>query len=266
MKYIAVTEPRDVPFLRVYNYADWHKGEKGFNQPELEKALKDAEKDPHTRIIVGGDFGNFVTPGSVGEMDEQTATADEQIDYCVDVLRPVRDKIWCILDGNHPARVKKGGGVRPGHRIARELGIPDRYSIDTGYVVVRMGHRENGKPWVYSLYVKHGAGGGTTTGGKAAEVERGANVRLAHVFWNAHLHGKILFDDVLTVPDFRQNKLVQWRRLYMRTASFLDYPGYAEEKGYRMCPLGSPELLLSGKAFWYDASLLPRRDVPGLSA
>lgn len=151
------------------------------------------------------------------------------------ILEKVKDKILCILPGNHELRSRKDADDCPCWDIAFRLGIENLYRESIAFLKIQMGAERHDVPAYlrpcYVGVVVHGSGGGILTGGA---VNR--NERFGYAFDNVdfivsgHTHrpyttqpGKVCVDTRNNIVSIKPFKVVS-------STSWLNYGGYAAQK------------------------------------
>jgi hypothetical protein len=178
------------------------------------------------------------------------------------ILAPIRDKVLCLLPGNH-CRRNRDVDDDPMYDIATKLDLEDKYREDIAFVRVALGMQRGnqarshggGKPYAYYIACSHGAGGGMTAG---AGVTRADNFMQmmdgVDIFIHGHTHKPYAHRGSKLVVDY-QNKLVRQRpTLIMCAGSWLDYVGYPVTGMMRaVAQPGANRLLLHGTRFRFEA-------------
>ena len=201
--------------------------------------------------VINGDVLDMVTKGSIGNQADATMRPSEQRKYAVKLLKPLADagKILAYLDGNHEYRAAKDTDEFVGETICELLGISDVYDRNGVVLFLNVGHdRKKGikNRITYSVFMLHGWAGGKKYGGLANALESMAASVVADVYIISHSHKKIAFSRRVMLPDTRTKSLRWKKQLFFSSGSFLDWAGYAVQKGYNPATMGSPRLRLSG--------------------
>jgi hypothetical protein len=163
----------------------------------------------------------------------------EQKKMMAKILEPVKDRILCILPGNHERRSGKDADDDPCYDIAAKLDIESLYRENIAFVKIQMGEKETASGKVsagkdrptYTLVVTHGSGGGILTGGSVNRGERfGYVIDGMDALIVGHTHkpyttqpGKIKIDPYNNKVSVKPFKLVS-------ATSWLEYGGYAAQK------------------------------------
>ena len=81
--------------------SDLHVGSKQFNEDFFDEWIKMAERTKNKRIYCLGDMIEFASKKVGDSSYNQVVNPNEQIDYVVDKLEPLKDDIIYFTDGNH---------------------------------------------------------------------------------------------------------------------------------------------------------------------
>lgn len=227
--------------MRIFVLADLHIGDGLMDKDRLEQFIDDVMADDSNYIIVNGDLINNETRQSVSDIFGAVMTPDEQIDYLVELLEPMKDKILVMIEGNHELRSYKNDGILVIRRVARELGIEKSYSKGAYLLFVDL----NGV--VYSIYGKHGTGGGKTVGAKANRlIDMLDNVN-ADIFIHSHTHTPLASRVLGNYIHPDTNEPYEVDHLFLNTSAFLKFGGYGEEQGFRPASTLYPHIILDTK-------------------
>lgn len=246
MKITKISLPEEVMLVEVHTLADLHTGDEYSDQALIKERVNHIANTPNAYAIINGDIINNATITSVSDSYSELLTPDEQIDATVDLLFPIRDKIWCINPGNHEDRTKKKEGVDLTRRIAKELGILDRFSKVSSLIFVRFGKNEKQRKMVYTIYANHGTGGGKKAGGKANRLIDMAGIVDADIYIHSHTHLPMVIRQAFYRVNMPNSSIAQVDKLFINTGATLDYGGYGEK--FEFCPSSkeTPILFLGG--------------------
>ena len=233
LKIFKYSLKEDNPIVMVIG--DAHIGEEEANIPSLIKYLEKADY-----IILNGDIMNTATKQSVSFQYGNSPQAD--LDKAVEVLKPYKDKILCVIEGNHEHRVAKEVGISLTQMMCLSLGIVDRYAGSNAYVFLNVGAKQVS----YKIFSTHGYGGGRAIGGKANNLERLASIVDADIYVMSHTHQPLSFQQDYIRPNMKKHTLQQITKHFINTGSFLEYGGYGETFGYKPATIMTPYLILSG--------------------
>lgn len=150
--------PREITIIPL---SDLHIGASNCNLNEIKKVVNQIkEKDDCYTILCGDIIDNAVLVGkNLGMFDAMSPM--KSIQQAIEILEPIKDKILCVLSGNHEARSEKVADVNPLLLICSELGIKDLYRSSLGIVKIQLGNRESSgkdKRQTYTFLIHHGKG------------------------------------------------------------------------------------------------------------
>lgn len=217
--------------ITIFPIFDVHLGSPGCMEQEFISFINTVKDAPNVYLVLGGDLIDNGTKSSVTNPFRATMPPSQQKKEMANILRPVADRILCIIPGNHERRSGKDADDDPCYDIAAKLDIEDRYRENIAFLKIQMG-RQNAtcgdyRP-TYCLVVVHGSGGGILTGGAVNRNERfGYVIDGMDALITGHTHkpyttqpGKILIDprnDKISVRPFKVISATSW----------LQFGGYA---------------------------------------
>jgi len=153
--------------------SDAHYGDPLFSEPHYNRTLDFLKNTRNAYTILNGDLCDSATRLSVGDVYSQKLTPQQQRDFHIKKLKPIKHKILGVTTGNHEYRIYRESGVDISQDIAEALGAPYRPSG----ILLKISFGDNnkstpGKPYTYFVYATHGYGGARTKSAKAVKVER----------------------------------------------------------------------------------------------
>ena len=225
--------------ITIIPVSDVHLGSPGCQEQEFIKFLQWVHDTPNVYLILGGDLIDNGTKSSVTNPFRATMPPSQQKKQMANMLAPVRDRVLCLLPGNHERRSGKDADDDPCYDIAAKLDLEDLYRENIAFLKIQLGLEKNvngnrpnqdQRP-TYSIAVTHGAGGGVLTGGAVNRNERfGSVLDNVDALIVGHTHkpwatqpGKIYVDlknNCVSVKPFR----------VISSTSWLEYGGYAAQK------------------------------------
>ena len=224
--------------IRIIPLYDIHLGSQECMEQELIAFVNMVKETPNDYVILGGDLIDNGTRSSVTNPFRATMPPSQQKREMANILAPIRDRILCIIPGNHERRSGKDADDDPCYDIASKLDIDHLYRENIAFMKIQMGEerKPNGsgngyaRP-TYTLVVSHGSGGGILTGGAVNRSERfGYVIDGMDALIVGHTHkpyttqpGKIYFDahnNRVSVKPFKVISATSW----------LNYGGYAAQK------------------------------------
>jgi hypothetical protein len=223
--------------------ADFHVGDPNSDRALIKELIKQVQETEHCYTILNGDLMNTAIASSVSDSYSETLKPDEQLKRCVDMFGPLAEagKILAITDGNHERRISRAVGVDMTALLAAQLNLQDVYSPGDVIVFVQVGAnkantKRKGKrhrPYYYSIFARHGAGGGALKGGKVNRLQRFSDVADCDLYIGSHTHDDIVMHDAVYRCDRQHATATLTDRTYVNTPAALKYGGYGEVAGYR---------------------------------
>ena len=248
--------------LLVIPLSDAHYGNPLFSKHHFLRTIKLIGDRTNVFTIVNGDMCESTLKTSKGEIYKQSGSPQDQRDWIIEKLYPIRKKILGMTIGNHEMRIWNEVGIDICKDIAKELNIP--YRATGMWNKISFGDDNNGtsgRPYVYWSYFTHGYGGARTAPAKAVKVERTSTFIHADFYGMSHDHLANIAPANYLIPDNRTHeetdkdgnktgftigKVVNHRKLLIKTNAYLKWGGYAELSGFPPVDLECPIIKLSG--------------------
>ena len=238
---IIINLPKELSRVEILIAADIHTGSAEFDEKRWQ-CFEELLANPDTYVIFAGDQCEYATRSSKSDVYTQALSPSQQKRWWIEHLRKYKDKVLCIVDGNHEYnRASKDADDFPLYDIALALGIEDRYRSEAAFVDIGVGHiGRAGKQARYVFRVQHQAKNNVNHG--TADGFEGIDV-----FVSGHTHkpmdkplGKLVYDT--------KNKSVKQKDVEnIVSGHFLRYGGYGERAGYRPTSTKLYSVILSGK-------------------
>ena len=158
---------------------------------------------------------------------------DDAIETMRKTLEPIKDKIICLLTGNHEHKLFEQGFGDPVKRLCRELNVP--YAGFSCFIKIRVVPKTHQRSLI--IYAHHGWSTGRKTGSVINNVEGLAQYWDADIYIVGHSH---------KLWGTRETK-ISWggarKVIFGNTGSFLETcsmntTGYGEKAGFPPCKLG----------------------------
>lgn len=204
------------------------------------------EDTPNAYVILGGDLvnNNVRTCGFINPYDELVRPR-EQKHRMVEFLKPIKDRILCVVSGNHEARSLKDDDVDITYDIVTKLDIEDLYRPSMCFMKVALGTRKDGSPvQSYTFAVTHGAGGGIYTGATVNRNERFGNViEGLDCLVVGHTHKGTVSKPSKIVIDRKNDKVSMSHYTVVSMVPWLNYGGYAMQKMLLPSHVAEPQRL-----------------------
>ena len=247
--------PTDWPYANVYTLADLHIGDAHCNESEVLARVKAVADDPYGLCILNGDLMNTALRNSVSDVYGEVLSPMQQINYLVNLLRPIAGKIIGATAGNHENRVYRSDGIDVMRLVCRELGIEEKYAPEGVLVFLRFGTKanpqhlkegRNPRQW-YTIYATHGSGGGRKEGAKAIRLADMASIVDADLYLHSHTHLPMVMKQNYFRTDSSncQAKIVS--RLFVNTGAALEYGGYGQAQEFKPASMETAFVRLEAK-------------------
>ena len=259
MKVIKIDLPRDLEQIEIHTFADEHLGDMGCDVKRLMQRIEYVKNTPNAYCILNGDIIDNATKTSVGDVYSQTLNPMEQLTRAVEIFSPIAEKCLCITHGNHEQRTMKNDGINLSALLAAQLGLHERYTPTSALLFVRLGELDDGRKETngsgqrrkvcYSIYALHGSGsGGRKEGGKINRLADLASIIDADIYIHSHTHLPIIMKQAFYRIDVRNSTVGVVEKLFVNTASNLDYDGsYGEYGAFKPNSKETPVIYLSGR-------------------
>ncbi len=256
--YYAHTLDPELTVLKIPPTSDVHYGNPLFSNHYFEQHLKVIIEDPCCYTVLNGDLCESSLRTSKGDIYKQVGTPQDQRDWVIKKLEPIKNKILGMTTGNHENRIYNETGIDISKDIAEALHIP--YRPEGLLLKISFGNKNSGvegRPYVYYLYMTHGYGGARTKSAKAVKVERLSTWIDADVYIMSHDHVVNAAPDIYLMPDnrtredkttgFTIGKISAHRKMLVKSNAFVKWGGYAEMSGFPPNDLVCPIIKLEGK-------------------
>ena len=248
MKIINQDLSTDFDRVVVLVFSDAHYGDAMQDKKRVREFINEVKRNKNYYVILNGDLINNATRNSVSDIYLEEMNPNQAIDKLVETLEPIKDKILVATEGNHEERTYRKDGILLTDRATKELGINDIYTSGAYLLYLSFGRNQGRdcRQTVYSIYGKHGSGGGRTVGGKLNKVDRMKGIINADIFIHSHTHLPAAFRKATKVVDYRNRKVSEKEMLFVNSNAFLGYGGYGEKKGYDVPSTVYPKIILDG--------------------
>ncbi|HZK39278.1 MAG TPA: metallophosphoesterase [Clostridia bacterium] len=237
----------DLKEIEIHALSDWHIGDSMSDFKLIQQTLEYIKNTPNAFVMLNGDLMDTAISSSVGDTYGANLQPMEQLKTCVKLFEPIKDKILCILPGNHENRVYKTDGIDMTALMAAQLGLSERYTDTTALLFVRFGHNDKGRKMCYSIYSTHGCRGGRKEGGKINALADLACIVDSDVYVHSHTHLPAVFKNSFYRANPQNNAVALVDKLFVNTASALQYGGYGDKCGYKPSCTDNPVIILDGK-------------------
>jgi len=142
--------------IKIKPLSDLHCGSQGFMSKEWAKFKEELLNDKDMYVIIAGDMLDNTLKSSVGNSYENTMRPSEQKKWLSQELKDIKDRILCVVPGNHERRSEKDADDNPLYDICCLLDIEDLYRPNMAFVKIQLGERNSNRQ-TYTFCVSHGA-------------------------------------------------------------------------------------------------------------
>jgi predicted phosphodiesterase len=249
MKVIKKDLPKDVENVELHIFADEHIGDELCDIERLKARIRHVAETPNAYCVLNGDILDNASRSSIGDIETRELNIMEQIQKGVELFEPIKRKILCIGNGNHEARAFRKEGIDISKIIAMQLGLGDLYTSTSALLFLRFGKsRNNGgaSKQLYTVYMLHGSGGGRKEGSKAIRLADMSSIVDADIFIHSHTHLPMVMKQAYHRIDRMNSTVALVNKLYVNSASNLNYGGYGEAQEFKPNSKDTPVIYLSG--------------------
>ncbi len=246
MKVIKIDLPTDLKSAEIHILADLHIGDKFCNMEAIKSKINYIKDTSNAYCLLLGDLMNNATKTSVSDCYAEQLTPMEQVETCVDLLSPIKDKLICMNSGNHEKRTLRNDGIDVSKIVAMQLGIVDKYSPASSFIFLRVGKNNFNRPVCYMIYCSHGSGGGSTEGAKMNKLVKMANIIDADIYVCGHTHQPAGLRNGFYRASPANSSVAKIDKLFVNSSATLEFGGYGEEGGFKPTSIVCPVIYLSG--------------------
>lgn len=239
----------DYKELRILPLADLHVGDIHSDFKKVQEWLTYIKENENVYCILNGDLMDAAIKSSIGDIYGASLQPMQQLKHCVSIFEPIKDKCLCVTAGNHENRIYKSDGLDLTQLFCNQLGIGDLYSPASAVVFVRFGHnmQEGHGQLTYSIFCSHGNGNGRMEGGKVNRLVQLANIVDTDIYIHSHTHLPAIVKTAFYRTHPNNCSVRKVDKLFINTASSLEYGGYGEVQNYKPNSLDTPLIILDGR-------------------
>lgn len=227
-KPILINTNPDFDNIEVYFVHDVHYGSDNADIQRWERVKKDIKAKENRFVVFAGDYCETAIINSKSDVYSQNQNLECQRMWMEQQFCDLKDRILCIVPGNHENRVTKAVGLFPVYDAAVCAGVQDKYRQHFAFVDIGVGciNQNKGKQQHYVGFVTHRL--------KDCKNYHGSDF-IEGIDFAAyghdhdpkdHARGKIVYDP--------HNKMILSRDVeVIDSGSFLTWGGYGVDSGYR---------------------------------
>lgn len=248
MKSVKIDLSTELKSVELHTFGDWHIADAHCDMATIKAEIEQVKNTSNAYCILNGDLCNTALKTSVSDIYSETMSIMEQINTCLSLLEPIKDKILFITTGNHESRAYKSDGIDIMQIIAKQLGLEDRYCSEGGVLFLRFGSTAHYRirKQVYSIYITHGTGGGRKAGAKANRLEDLACIIDCDVYIHSHTHLPLIFKQGYYRVSWQHSAVSLVEKLFVNTSAKLNYGGYGQVAGFKPASKSNPVIYLNG--------------------
>jgi predicted phosphodiesterase len=243
---------QDFDEIKLYAIADFHWADPNSNHKRIMEDIAFIRDTPNVFCVLNGDLMKCAIKSSISDCYGETLSPMQELAKCVEIFESIKDKILCVVPGNHEERHFRTNGIDVTRLMCQQLGIEGRYSPTTALVFLRFGRdagaNNHHRPILYTIYVTHGNGGGRKDGSKIQRLADYATVVDADIYVAGHTHLGAGFKKGFHRPNPANNSVTKGVHLFVNTSASLEYDGgYGDRGGFDPPCLDRPIIYLSGE-------------------
>ena len=232
LKPVIAKFPDSTQQVHIYGLVDLHIGAKECDMQAAYAWRTMVLQDPAGYVAIMGDLINNGLKSSKTNCYEETMNPEAQIDCAIEFLKPIKDRILAWTGGNHEYRTAREAGQDPSRRMAKELGVLDRYRQDVCFLRVTLGtnkrhsYRNQVRQTTYLICLIHGAT-------KLKHEKFCYTLQNVDAVLSGHVHQEYLQFLTMLKYDFRNDSVVAIPMVLCVFSSFLHPGGYSIRAEYQ---------------------------------
>lgn len=207
---------------------DLHIGGEGCKLDRLKKIIEFVEKTPNSLVVLGGDVLDNATLFGATNAHTSKVNPDRALDLAVSLLEPIKNKIVCVLAGNHDGTSgarNKDSNMAGAKQLALRLGV--KYFPFNAIIELKLKSKIKRKKQeiAFRIFATHGSGGAST---KASSVDLAFNKGILacskkniipDMILTGHFHNNASGVYDVSVPEFEEGVMVGEIQKSVRTES-----------------------------------------------
>lgn len=206
--------------LKILPLGDLHYGNPTFNEALFNKWLDVAKRSKRKVILLNGDLLEFLDANRFYK-PKSYIDVNEQLEYVIDSLHPLRKDVICNLNGNHGLRTKKQYDLDTDQLIGDALGVETTKSFHEDLCISK-----GRTPQYIRVFMQHEAPSSKSTLlAMRRFIQQMENID-AELYMGGHNHKTHFFTKIYRGLDY-----TPIRRSFCFTGSFLDYRGSYADNG-----------------------------------
>lgn len=248
--------------FKIYPIGDIHAGSIHCEEDEIKKQINIIKSERNSYIIGMGDYADsiikndprFDIEGCPKWLKKDNIIESQRL-WLKELFTPVKDKIICLLTGNHEEEQHNRYQDDITRNLCKDLGVP--YGGYSSFIVLKFirgqASPSGGHSHQVIIHAWHGAGAAQTEGARLMRLMRLVNDIQADIYLMGHLHTIAQYSPERLI--YRSGKIKSTRLIATITGSWLTAytqskedqqlnASYAERQGYKPTRIGCPVIHL----------------------
>ncbi len=248
MKIIQFSYPETWENIELYALNDLHIGDPKTDIKLFQQFVKHIKEKENRLVVCVGDLLNNALKSSVSNVYNETMNPSEQRKWLAVELEPIKNRILCMVSGNHEYRTVKEADMDPVEWLTDKLGI-ENYSEEAMALKINFGKdKRHCKEVSYTIYITHGCGGGKRPGSSLNNIELLAmGIENVDIVIIGHVHKRIGYKFSVQSFDNYNNLVTQKEKLCVVSSAWQEYGGYAARKMLTPGVRGVEPIILDGR-------------------
>lgn len=233
--------------IAIYPISDVHLGAIEHAADAWDEFLRKLYADNAYVILCGDLLNNALRSTGFANPFDETMRPMQAKKTMIKYLEPIKDRILCVVTGNHERRTSKEADQDLTYDICAKLDIEHLYREDIAYMTVSVGERPDEKKpqCTYTFAVTHGAGCGIYTGAAVNRDERFGNVIDGlDCLVTGHVHKGFITKPAKVCIDVQNHVVTVKHYVVISCVSWLNYGGYAAQKMLLPAHTSDPQKLV----------------------
>lgn len=255
--------------FNLYPLGDIHRGSINCDTKLLKDTIRRIELDPQARWCGMGDYMDLIPRDdrrwSSEEIDPDfldiknvDELADRHVEDLTGLLRPITDKCWFMLSGNHEHKFSTKYHSNILKRVVHRLGKPALLSDWS--IMLRVIFSNHGRRRTWNIFAEHGWQAGRSEGAKVNQARQVMSYITADLYLVGHSHSSFCHPFTRYEVDSHYKRLIEKKVWFAHTGSFLHSRStatstYAERGGYPPTPLGPIRIQYAPKKDGYQVEV-----------
>jgi len=249
----------DFDEVKILPLADLHLGDVNCDFRQIQSWLSYIKENENVFTILDGDLMDSAIIGSIGSVYTAEIPPMSQLEQCVKLFEPIRDKTLAVLPGNHEYRIFRSTGIDTTALMCDQLGISDRYSNTSALLFLRFGKDHaagrHGREVQYTVFCLHGNGGGRKEGAKLQRLVDLSSIVDADIYLSGHTHLPVVAKTSYFRVSVTNNSVSKVPKLFVNCCAALEHGGYGDRMGFKPASTDMPVICLNGRKKQATASL-----------